>query len=117
MDDQNQDKLIRLYFRLNAIKANLPKDGSVEEAFVKDYHLIIEKLVGLTDLDLDEFTIPISEVKPYLIMASSSGKKVYSKKSFCNGSLFFSKLDALMSYLQIKYLSKNDTKIGFTAKE
>lgn len=116
MENQNQDKLIRLYARLDALKNNLSKDNIIEDKFVRDYHLIIDELASLTNLNLDEFKIPMSEIKPLSTGADYDGKKTYTEEMFCGGSLFFSKLDALMSYFKIKYFSKQDVKIGFDVK-
>ncbi|MCX6764014.1 MAG: hypothetical protein NTZ97_04805 [Candidatus Moranbacteria bacterium] len=112
MENQSQDKLLRLYVRLNALKSNLSKNSSITDNFVREYHLIIDELANLTSLDLNEFKVPMSEVRPYPL-----GEGKYTQEIFCNGAVFFSKLDALISYFQIKYLSKDDVKIGFSVKE
>ncbi|MFZ2187123.1 MAG: hypothetical protein WAV46_00645 [Candidatus Moraniibacteriota bacterium] len=117
MENQDQDKLMRLYTRLSALKNNLSKDHGILDTFVKEYYTIVNELVELTGLNLDEFKIPMSEVKPYLIGRDYDGQKTYTEEIFCNGSLFFSKFDALMTYFQIKYLSKENMKIGFNTKE
>lgn len=111
MENQSQDKLMRLYVRLSALKSNLSKDSGISDNFVKEYHLIIDELINLTSLDLSEFKIPMSEVRPYPL-----GDGKYTQEIFCNGLVFFSKMDALISYFNLKYLSKEDIKIGFEAR-
>lgn len=116
MENQSQDKLIRLYTRLDALKNNLSKDSGIPGNFVEEYHTIVDELAISTGLDLGEFKVPMSEVKPYPTGADYDGNKTYTEEIFCSGSLFFSKLDALMSYFQIKYFSKENVKIGFDVR-
>ncbi|MCX6762180.1 MAG: hypothetical protein NT093_00145 [Candidatus Moranbacteria bacterium] len=115
--EQASDKIIRFYTRLQSLKNNLSKQTSIKDIFVDDYHGIIDELSKTLTINLDEFKIPLGEVRPYPTSYSGDGTTTYTDEAFCSDSLFFSKLDALLSYFQIKYLSKEQPKIGFTYKE
>jgi len=116
MENQDQDKLLRLYTRLNALKINLSPKGTIQDNFVGDYHLIVSEMESLTGSNLVEFKIPMSEVKP-LPTGGTTNQMFYTSRSYCSSSLFFSKLDALMTYFQLKYLSNEKPQIGFVYKE
>jgi hypothetical protein len=113
MSDSN-DKIIRLYTRLNSLKQNLPKSTTCHEKYVGEYHSIVQELEGATKLDLAEFRIPDGEVKPLLASFNYlSGEKKYTAERFCDKNFLLTKLDALLNYFQIKYLSEPKRTIGF----
>ena len=113
MNDVN-DKILRLYTRLNSLKQNLPANSSVKEKYVREYHSIVQELESTTKLPLAEFKIADGEVKPLLASYNGmTGEKNYTKERFCDKSFLLAKLDALLGYFQIKYLSEEKRTIGF----
>lgn len=113
------ETILRAYSRLIALKNNLPK-YSIHEKYVKEYHEIIDLLSREVKTQLDEFKIPLSEVKheitsswPSLSEISQEAGQTYSEDKYCERNFFLSKIDALLSYFSIKYSSKEDPKIGF----
>jgi len=106
------DKIIRLYSRLSALKQNLPQNFHIHEKYIKEYHLIVDELSAVSNLNLDEFKIPTSEVKPYVAGYSPSRGTMYSKENHCEKTYVLSKVDALLMYFQMT-TSKEKENIGF----
>lgn len=108
------DKILRLYTRLNSLKQNSPVSINVDEKYVKEYHLIIKELQDSTQSDLAEFLISEGEVAPIVRSFNRrTREKDYSRSRYCERSFLLTKLDALLSYFQIKYLSKEKQEFGF----
>lgn len=120
----NQDNIIRAYTRLVALKQNLSSAYDIKEKYVKEYHEIIDMLSKETNALFEEFRIPTQEIKyqmtscwpadPY---SGQEAGQTYSEDRYCEKELFLSKLDALLSYFQIKYLSQEKQEIGFKPPE
>lgn len=69
---------------------------------------------------LEEFRVPDEDMQyrvtsfwPAIPSIGQKAGKTYSKDRYCERALFLSKLDALLSYFQIKYLSEEKPEIGF----
>lgn len=108
------DKILRCYTRLEALKKNLPNDHKIHEKFIEDYHEILRIISEEARIELDEFNIPNIEIKPKLTSSNYlTREKHYSKDNYCDKAIFLSKLDALLSYFQFKYLSQEKPQIGF----
>jgi len=116
------DTIIRAYTRLLALRKNIPQEQSVKENFVQDYHQIVDLLAKETASDLEEFKIPANEVRHKVtsttVCSPFSDEKLHKERScsedrYCEAALFFSKLDALLSYFQITHLSHEKQDIGF----
>lgn len=113
-----QDKIIRIYSRLSALRQNLPNNYNIHEKYLKEYHEIIDLLEKEISNSLNEFKIPIIEVKPQITGGDySTGETYYSEDNYCEKSLFLSKLDAILSYFSIAYLSEEKRTIGFHPPE
>lgn len=122
MDEQ--DQIIRVYSRLNALKDSLSDDrvGVIHERYIFDYHEIIQKLSEITNSELDEFQIPESEMHiiqtgGYLDQETGEMHMDYSVEKYCDKYLFFSKLNAILQYFTFKYLSTEKEPIGFKKPE
>lgn len=114
----DQDKIIRAYTRLISLKQNLPQEYDTHEKYINDYHTIVDLLSKEINISLDEFKIPSNEIKPIWTGGNYlTGENFYSDDSYCEKTLFLSKLEALLSYFQIKYLSQEESKIGFNPPE
>jgi len=97
----DEDKILRAYTRLKGIKNNLPEEELIPWYHIRDYHEIIDSLEKETSFTLPEFRIPETEIK------------TFGKIEGCVNSFFMSKLDALLSYFEFKYLSEKKIEIGF----
>jgi recombination DNA repair RAD52 pathway protein len=118
------DIVIRAYNRLVSLKQNLSKDNDIREKYVEEYHEIIDILAKETESSLDEFKVSEDEIRyrvtsswPSIPLINQEAGNTYSKERYCEGTMFFSKLDALLSYFEIKYLSQEKPEIGFTSPE
>jgi hypothetical protein len=118
------EQIIRAYARLTSLKDNLQSVYSINEKYIKEYHEIIQIIEEALNISLKEFKIPENEIKHELRSSwpsiPSLGRKAgatYSKDRYCERALFMSKLDALLSYFKIKYLSSEKTEIGFQPSE
>jgi len=103
----DEDKILRAYTRLKGIKDNLSENTIIPTNHIKDYHTIIDSLEKALSLSLSEYRIPDTEIEEY-----NMGVVEGCKKSF-----FMSKLDALLSYFEFKYLSEKKIDIGFKPPE
>jgi len=108
------DKILRAYTRLKSLREKMPPKGAfyINERFVKEYHEIISSLEQEAGSSLDEFRIPSADIKKAWI-GSSGGRDFYTKDNTCNIELFLSKIDALLSYFELRFLSKEKPDIGF----
>jgi hypothetical protein len=85
-----------------AMRGNIP--GYISEAFVHDYHGILDRMARASEQDFDSFRVPQSELKPRVTGVRvagrrSPGKTYYSNDNFCNSNLFQRKIDGLTAYL------------------
>ena len=64
MTQNNSDVLARAYVTLASLRENIdPIKSAIPEKYVLEYHTVLDKLAGI-DLDIAEFRISDSEVKP-----------------------------------------------------
>ena len=116
----SEDAIIRSYSRLAALKQNIPSDNAIDvvETYIKEYHDILENLSKEIGAPLDEFRVPDKEINHRLTSFSPfEDKSTYSDEKYCEKGLFLSKLDGVLSYFTIKYLSKEKKNIGFKPPE
>lgn len=114
MGDANE-KILRVYTRLDSLKKNLPKPQTIHEKYVREYHSIVDELEKITSSDLAEFKVPDAEIKPH---SNYIRKEIrYSRDKYCERSFLLAKLDGLLGYFQIKYLSEEKREIGFKRNE
>jgi hypothetical protein len=118
MNNDKNDKIVRLYSRLTSLKANLPTNSNfIKEIYVRDYHDIINNLSTETSHALEEFKVPENEIRPIKTMhrhGDNETETSYSENKYCERALLMSKLDAVLAYFQMRYLSHEKPKIGFT---
>ena len=100
------DKILRAYTRLRGIKDNLPENSFIRVHHVIDYHDIIDSLENETGLSLSEFRIPETEIFENQLTIKG-----------CLKSFIMSKLDALLSYFELRFLSGKELDIGFKPPE
>jgi hypothetical protein len=115
-----RDKILRVYTRLKSLRNNLPQRYNIHEKYVQEYHEIVNLLSEETGSSLKEFKVPDEELErkvtsawpsiPYL--KQKAGRR-YSEERRCERNMLVSKLDALLSYFEFKYLSEKRTDIGF----
>lgn len=116
----DQDKILRAYTRLKSLKDNLPQTYDVHEKYIQEYHEIVDLLTEETGNSLNEFKVPDKELErkitsmwPSIPYTGQKAGKRYSKERRCERDVLLTKLDALLSYFEFKYLSERRTEIGF----
>lgn len=113
MVENKQDALLRAYATLSSLRKNIDQMTaySVPETYVREFNTVLDKLEGI-DIDVADFRIPDSEVKPRVTSTSYRGK-TYSEEKYVERSLILIKLDAILGYFEI-ITSEKPRKIGFT---
>jgi len=116
MEENTRDTFSRAYARLSSLRKNINdiKYG-IEEKYVCEYHEILNKLQDL-GVDVSEFRIPDSMVKPQIgIRSTDIGGKVscsYSEDKYVDKPFILTKLDAILGYFEI-VTSEKPREIGF----
>lgn len=100
--DQN-DRLIRAFARLQALKKNIPNGHLVDGFYVQEYHEILKHLEE-ERFDIVEFKVPDRHMQ-VATMIFRSGRAV-------ERSVLLSKLDAVLAYFEL-VTQKPATQIGF----
>jgi len=111
MKENGQDRLARAYAMLQALRNNITELASVREIYVREYHTALDMLESI-GIDINDFRIPNSEVKPRIRSISNRGP-TYSEEKYVPKQLLLAKLDAILIYFNIT-LSEKPKKIGFS---
>jgi len=121
MATNEQDVLARACERLSALRKNIGEmvDYLVLETYVQEFHAVLDRIEGI-GIDVSEFRIPDSEVKPKVTNVSpvsyiggGGGHVSYSKEKYVDKSFILTKLDAILGYFK----SEKPRKIGFHTPE
>ena len=115
----NNDIIIRSFARLESLKSNIPQEGSsVPEKYVNEYHDILKLLSKSTSIVLDEFFVPINQLKYKRIPVNiRSGEFKSSDERYCDRNLLMMKLDGIINYFTIKNsVDSGKLNIGFNLK-
>ncbi len=107
------DKLRRAFSTLTSLKQNVLEEGHhLHERYVTEYHRVVDGLEK-QGMDLTEFKIPQSELKPILASYNGlSGESTYSDDNYVQKTFFLMKLDALLGYFSLTIDDKKPH-IGF----
>ena len=102
------------YARLKALKSNLPDHVNVEVKYVEEFHSILCLLTQTSGLDLGNFRIPDSELKPQVTSWNyRTGTVDYSDDNYCQRAFLMMKIDGVLTFLEIPS-SQPKPKIGFS---
>ena len=117
MATNKQDILARAYAMLSSLRKNIGETAShnVPEKYVHEFHTVLNKLEGI-GLDIAEFRIPDSAVKPRITASWMEGaipKESYSEEKYVERSFILTQLDAILGYFEI-ITSEKPRKIGFS---
>lgn len=104
------DKLYKSLAILNALKSNVASTSYVDEKYVKEFRGVLDKLKSI-GLQVDDFDVPNSEVKPRLMVSSPSGDR-YSNEKYVDKYFLLTKIDAVLNYLDL-LLEKKPPELGF----
>ena len=104
------NEIAKSFANLNALKNNLP-EGRINEKYVTLFHDEIRRLTDFGFDGLDEFKIPDEEINYRCISRNyKTGNRNYSKERFVDKNIFLIKLDAMLTFFQIK---TNGIEVGF----
>ena len=117
MTKNSQDELVRAYAILQALRKNIGQmtDYSILETYVNEFHSVLDRLEGI-GIDVSEFRVPDSAVKPRLTASWVGGGRSYSEEKYVARSFILTKLDAILNYFEI-ITSEKPRKIGFTKSD
>ena len=97
--DQN-DKLMRAYARLRALRENLPQQFRVDKVYVDQFHEAIQHLQD-SDIDVEEFQIRREHlVRTAIGKDRNTGELQYSTPRI-DRALLLAKIDAVIGYFEL----------------
>ena len=113
MATNNQDALARAYAMLSSLRKNIGQmsDYNIEEKYVTEFHSVLDRLEGI-GMDVSEFRIPDSLVKPRVTATWLGGGRSYSDEKYVERSFTLTKIDAILGYFEI-ITSEKPKEIGF----
>ena len=110
------DQILRTIALLQGIKANIPKELRVTQRWVQEYHISVKKASEALEIDLIDFQLFNSDLKPIPVSGNArTGKTKYSEELYCDTSLLSQKVDSLLNYLNLLLQPKpqQEKKIGY----
>ena len=96
----NADQIIRALSLLTALRSSIQdarEYNDLSESHVSEFHTTLSNLTNM-GIDVTEFLIPDSELKPQLLVSSRRGDS-YSTIKYVRKSIFLTKLDGILNYL------------------
>ena len=114
MAENKQDIFNRAYTMLLSLRETIAQMSSpIPEKYVHEFHTALDKLESI-GIDVSEFRIPDSEVKPRTIASAYvNGKKMWSTEVIgVEQSFILYRLDRTLKYLEI-ITSEKPGKMGF----
>src|SRR6185436_7013841 len=95
----NDDQILRAYAAITSIRANVPERHEVEERWVNEFNVAIEKLENSLDIDLQEFKVPQDALKRFVASCNSLTNDVtYLEGLWCERAILMQKLDSVLMY-------------------
>ena len=113
-----QDRVARAYARMVALRRVLALDhfqvASIAETYVLELHGALGHLETL-GFDVEEFRIPPDRLDYELVSDSPTTGKVYSEERYVERGLFVAKLEAVLTYFEVKNIQEKQVArtIGF----
>ncbi len=115
--EKDQHAIMKAYTMLISLRRNVEKLNLVDEKYVREFHAVLDRLQGM-GMEVDEFHIPDSEVKPRVVaihsltFGSTRAGKSYSDEKYVDKAFLLTKLDAIIGYFEI-VTSEEPRRIGF----
>ncbi len=88
------------------------------ETYVHEFHTALDRL-GNIGIDVSEFRIPDSAVKPRITASWLEGEeshRSFSEEKYVDKPYFLTKVDAILAYFEI-ITSKKPKRIGFSTPD
>ncbi len=108
-------KVLEAFSRLKSLRKNVPNQP-VETRFVNEFHQVLALLEATSDVKLDSFKIPASEVRRISTGGNYlTGETRYSSEPYCDYAFFTMKVDGVLTMfdLLINQGSGDKPGIGF----
>lgn len=113
MEENEQDVLARAYAMLSSLRRNIDQmTYNVLETYVHEFHAVLDKLESI-GIDVSDFRILDSLVKPRVTSQSFPGGKTYSEEKYVERSFILTKIDAILGYFEI-ITAEKPRRIGFS---
>ena len=109
-------RTLEAFGRLKSLRQNVP-NKDVETKYVDEFHQVLDLLESVAGVDLKNFRIPASEVRPVVVGGNYvTGETYYSSRPFCDHAFFLMKLDAVLTMFELLIQARSSDKpaIGFT---
>lgn len=119
MKDDDPNKLFKALAKLRGIKANIRTDRhEVQEKYVHEYNDTVSHIASSLQDDLDTFIVPTSEIKPTMLSYIPGKETNYSSDKWCETQLLLTKLDSLISYMEMLLAREEPKKpMGFSTND
>jgi hypothetical protein len=98
MDSNYQEIQRRVLVKLHALKTRLANVSLIDERIALEFHSELQRLESI-GLDIKEFKIPPSDIKPRVTSVDMNGQRTYSQDKYVNPILLMTRLDSVISYL------------------
>jgi hypothetical protein len=106
------DKLYKSLAILKALKSNVASTSSVDEIYVTEFRNVLDKLRSI-GLQMDDFDVPGTEVKPRQTSINMFGVSTYSSEKYVDKYYLLTKIDSVLNYLNL-LLEKRPPELGFS---
>ena len=105
---------IAAYSKLLSIKNNLPEHVSIDESWVIQFHESLEGISDILGSHFNEFKVPESDIKYQEYQTSYNPVQTeLSESKFCDRSKLMAKIDAVLTYIQLKSPPEDKEQMGF----
>ena len=109
------DEILKAYSLISSLKGNIPDSSVINDRWVKEYHIAVEKLEKSTGKDLSDFKVPSTDLKKSVAYGNYITKEVkYRDGLWCERNILIQKVDAILIYFTGLQKSE-ERKIGFNA--
>ena len=117
MAENKEDAIIRAYAMLSSLRKNVGQvtEYNVKEMYVHEFHAVLDRVEAI-GVEVSEFRIPDTVVKPRIMSSSSRGgvlERHYSEEKYVERTYLLTKIDAILGYFEI-ITSEKPRKVGFS---
>jgi hypothetical protein len=99
--------------QLKSLKDNLPQGVRVNEKYVVEYHMILDRAERTLRTSFADYRVPPSELNPFARSGNALLETVnYTAEKFCERNFLMFKIDGALAVLQER-TSVQKSKVGF----
>lgn len=109
------DEILRAYSIITSLKKNIPDNFEVNDRWVREYHVAVEKIEKAIENDLYDFKVQNDNIKKSIASGNYlTGEVHYRDGLWCERNILIQKIDAILTYFTGLQTS-GERKIGFKA--